>query len=130
MLNWLLIGIAGAAGALARHGVGQGVERLLPEQHFPWGTFVVNMVGCVFFGFCYTWIDFNEALSPDQQQRLRLVLLTGFAGAFTTYSTYAFQSAMLIDEGKWTPALFNIGGHTILGLFAIYLGTAIGKMLV
>lgn len=130
MVNWLLIGLAGAAGALMRYGIGQGVERAVPEQHFPWATFVVNMAGCVFFGFVYYWIDFNETMTPETQQRLRLVLLTGFAGAFTTYSTYAFQTTMLIDEGKWGYALANIGVQTIGGLIAIYLGAALGKILV
>ena len=130
MINWLLVGVAGAAGALARHGIGQGIAKMVPEQHFPWATFVVNMTGCVFFGLCYVWIDFNETMSAEQQLRLRLVLLTGFAGAFTTYSTYAFQTAMLIDEDKWGHAIANIGAQTVVGLLAIYVGTAIGKALI
>lgn len=127
MGNWLLIGVAGATGALARHAISQWTAKWVSDPHFPWATFTINMVGCVFFGLCYAWIDFSETLSPEQQHRYRLVLLTGFAGAFTTYSTYAFQSAMLIEEGKWGFALINIGAHTLFGLLAIFVGTFIGR---
>ncbi|MFP6582706.1 MAG: CrcB family protein [Candidatus Hydrogenedentota bacterium] len=130
MGNWLLIGMAGGVGALARYGIGELVAKNVPEQHFPWAIFVVNMLGCAFFGLCYVLIDFNETLSPENQQRYRLILLTGFAGAFTTYSTYAFQSAMLIEEGKWTIAFLNIGGHTLIGLLAIFAGTYVGRIFV
>jgi CrcB protein len=130
MGNWFLIGMAGAIGALSRHGIGQLLANKVSDQHFPWATFVVNMLGCALFGLCYAWIDFSEALSPEQQHRYRLILLTGFAGAFTTYSTYAFQSAMLIEEGKWAIAFLNIGGHTVLGLLAIFVGTYIGRSFV
>jgi fluoride exporter len=130
MGNWILIGIAGGIGALTRHGIGQGIAKIVPEPQFPWATFVVNMTGCLFFGLAYVLIDDAETLNPETQQRLRLVLLTGFAGAFTTYSTYAFQSAMLLEEGKWGIAFLNIIAQTGIGLLAIFIGTYVARNLI
>jgi len=64
---------------------------------------------------------------PDTLARVRMVLLTGFMGAFTTYSTYAFQSAMLLQEAKWGLAIGNIAGQTIIGILAIFAGLYLGK---
>lgn len=127
LINLLLIGIAGGLGAVSRFGLGLLVVRFLPEENFPWATFVVNMIGCLAFGLIFAGIELSTHWDPDTKARIRMVILTGFMGAFTTYSTYAFQSAMLLEEAKWLPALFNIAGHTSIGVFAIFTGLWIAK---
>ena len=126
-INLLLIGIAGGLGAVARFGMGLLVIRFLPEEHFPWATFVINMLGCLLFGLIFAGINASSQWDPDTKARIVMVLLTGFMGAFTTYSTYAFQSAMLLEEARWMPAILNMAGHTGVGVLAIFAGLWLAK---
>jgi CrcB protein len=117
------VALAGAIGSLARWGVSNASQNLL-GQRWPWGTLIVNLLGCFLFGLV---IEFsrdraNEAL-------LRLVLLTGLAGAFTTFSTFAFDTWQLHhDRGLWWAAL-NLSAHIVVGLAALMLGLAAGRTL-
>lgn len=126
-LNVLLIGVAGGLGAVARYGTGLLVIRIMPEEHFPWATFTVNMVGCLFFGIIFAATDSATQWDAETLARVRMVLLTGFMGAFTTYSTFAFQSAILMQDAKWGLAFGNIAGQTVIGLIAIFAGLYLGK---
>jgi len=125
-MNLLLIGIAGGLGAIARYSTGALVEHYWPKDQFPWGTFIVNMIGCLLFGLVYALTEASQ-WAPDTQERVRLFVLVGFMGAFTTYSTYAFQSAALLEESKWGLALWNIIGHTSIGLLVVFAGIWLGK---
>jgi CrcB protein len=127
LLNLLLIGIAGGLGAIARYSLGLLVIHYFPEEQFPWATFTVNMLGCLLFGLVFAATESITRWDPDTVARIRMVLLTGFMGAFTTYSTYAFQTATLLQEARWTPALINIAGQTVIGILAIFAGLAIAK---
>lgn len=129
LLNLLLIGIAGGLGAVARYSFGLLVIRFVPEEHFPWATFTINMVGCLLFGIIFAATEAATHWEPDTLARVRMVLLTGFMGAFTTYSTYAFQSAILLQDAKWGFALGNIAGQTIIGILTILAGLYLGKAL-
>ena len=129
LLNFLLIGFAGGLGAVARYSTGLLVIRYIPEEHFPWATFTINMIGCLLFGIIFSATEAATHWHPDTLARIRMVLLTGFMGAFTTYSTYAFQSAILLQDAKYGLALGNIAGQTIIGLLAIFLGLYLGKAL-
>src|SRR5215213_724666 len=87
----LLIAIAGAAGTLCRFGTYQLVDRLVPlKLSLVWhvGTLVVNVLGCFVFGLLVEWIAHHTA----PESNWRLILLTGFLGAYTTYSTFAFDT--------------------------------------
>lgn len=119
----LFLGLAGGLGALSRYGLAMAVQRLA-GMDFPLGTFVVNMLGCLAFGLVFGLFD-RALLPPD----LRPVVLTGFMGAFTTFSTYAFESYTLMRYGQYLSALLNIGGQTVLGLAAVFLGMALAKAL-
>lgn len=130
LINLLLIAIAGGLGAVARYGTGLLVDRILPEEHFPWAILIINMIGCLLFGVIFTAIESSSHWDPDTKARIRMVLLIGFMGAFTTYSTFAFQSAMLLEQSRWMPAVFNIAGHTVLGISAIFAGLYLGKTII
>ena len=127
VLNVLLIALAGGLGAVARYSTGLIVIRIIPEEHFPWATFTVNMIGCLLFGIIFSATDSATQWTPETLARIRMVLLTGFMGAFTTYSTFAFQSAILIQQDKWALAFGNIAGQTVIGILAIFAGLYLGK---
>ncbi len=124
MNKFIFIAIGGACGSLMRYWV-SGLGHKLFGTGFPFGTFAVNMLGCLFFGI--VWAALEPRLGAAAE--LRIFLLVGFMGAFTTYSTYMFESAQLLRDGQFLLAGANIGGQTILGLVLLLLGMAIGKML-
>lgn len=120
-----LIGLflAGGCGALARYGLTLAL-RPTSETSFPLGTFVVNVVGCLFFGFVWSLAAERQVINDET----RLLLLTGFAGAFTTFSTFAFDSTQLVRSSQPAWALFNIVGQNALGLAAILFGAWLAKL--
>jgi CrcB protein len=122
----LCVALAGAIGALARWGTGQAVASLVGRS-LPFGTLVVNALGCFVFGVVM------GCLKPEQLQQpgydlLRLTLLTGFCGAYTTYSTFAFDVYELHHtRGIWW-AVANIAAQLAAGLLAVVLGVGVGKL--
>lgn len=120
--NIVLLSLAGAAGTLSRYGMGELVSHLAGRR-FPWSTLVINALGSLLFGLVWTLVVKRELLSPQAG----LVILTGFMGAFTTFSTFAFESFHLIDEGQWSLALANLAVENGLGLMAVWLGCAIAR---
>lgn len=120
----LFLAIAGALGTLARYGAGVIIERHAVGL-FPWPTFVVNMVGCLAFGLFYAFAENHAGWQSD----VRIVVLTGFMGAFTTYSAFAFQTSAMLRESQWLLAAGNIAAHNILGVLCLLLGVFLGKSL-
>lgn len=123
MHKLVLMAMAGAAGTMARYGLAQAVQRLA-GQGFPAGTFAVNVLGSFLFGM--VWVLCEDRLPMGSE--VRMVLLTGFMGAFTTFSTFMFESSALLRHGQWTYALLNIGGQTLLGLLALAMGMAAARL--
>ncbi len=127
-VSWLathrlvLLALAGAAGTLARYWLGGLVQRLTGEG-FPWGTLVVNALGCLLFGFFWTLAEERMLISGQ----MRIVVLIGFMGAFTTFSTFAFETRQMLSETEWLRGLGNIALQNVLGIAAIGLGFMIGR---
>ena len=119
-----LIALAGAAGTLARYWLSGLVYDILGRE-FPWGTAAVNILGCFLFGL--VWEAGAERMLLRTEARA--VLLTGFMGAFTTFSTFIFESGGLIEDGRYLPALANVGFQTVVGFAALFGGLALGRML-
>ncbi|SDB47087.1 CrcB protein [Desulfonatronum thiosulfatophilum] len=118
----LLIGLCGALGALARYWLSLAVYTFL-GRNFPWGTSAVNILGCFLFGL--VWVLSEErGLIPLQ---LRFILLVGFMGSFTTFSTYIFESTVLLEQAQWFKLGLNLLGQNILGFTALYLGFLAGR---
>lgn len=120
----LYLSAGGAAGTLSRYWL-SGVAQRLAGGSFPVGTFVVNMLGCLFFG--ALWGVFENRLLPGSE--IRLLILTGFMGAFTTFSTYMFETAELVKFGQIAAALLNVFGQSAAGLAMVLAGIALGRLL-
>ena len=113
--------LAGGAGALARYGVSELANTLVGRQ-YPLGTFVVNVLGCFLFGLIRE-LAAVRLLIPDT---VRPIILVGFMGSFTTFSSLIFDSFAL-GQTRLALLLFNIGAQTILGFAALFLGMTVGK---
>jgi len=120
----LYLSAGGAAGTLSRYYL-SGLAQRLAGGSFPLGTFAVNMLGCLFFG--AVWGFFENRLLPGSE--VRLLVLTGFMGAFTTFSTYMFETAELVKYGQMVVALLNVVGQSVAGLVLVLAGIAIGRLL-
>ena len=116
-MNLLLIAIGGALGSVARYLLSMFVLRVTGAL-FPIGTFVVNLVGCLVFGAIVGAAEQRVPLASE----LRLLLLVGVLGGFTTFSSYAFESFALLRDGQWLAAGVNIAGQVLAGLVAVWAG--------
>jgi len=113
------VALGGALGALARYGISGWVYDRLGEN-FPWGTLVVNLVGCLALGLVIRWIQVS-AVAPE----VRPFLTIGVLGAFTTFSTFSYETVALLQEGQWLRAGLYMGGSVVLGLIAMVAGMAL-----
>lgn len=116
----LLAGFGGFIGSAGRYLIGGWVHGLMPFTSFPVGTLVVNVSGCFLIGLLGGLVDTRQMLGPD----LRVFLLIGVLGGFTTYSSFAFETLALTRDAEFSRALVNIGAQLILGLGAAWLGYA------
>ncbi|WP_035069482.1 fluoride efflux transporter CrcB [Nitratidesulfovibrio termitidis] len=123
MQKIVLLGLAGALGSLSRYGLAGLVQRAAPGS-FPLGTFVVNILGCLLFGFVWGFCEQRISLPPD----VRTIVLTGFMGAFTTFSTFTFESLGLLEAGQWGAFALYAGGQLLLGLALVWLGLGAGRL--
>lgn len=113
-----LVGIAlgGAMGALARYGLSGWIHARLGAA-FPWGTLGVNVLGSFLIGLCFSYLQ-HTSLPPEAREFVAIGLL----GAFTTFSTFTWETAALLQDGEWTRAALYVGGSLLLGLAAVLAG--------
>ena len=116
------IGVAGALGALSRYGVEGFVSERFPGS-FPAGTFVINVTGSFVLGLLFVLLTERVAASAT----LRTSLTVGFVGAYTTFSTFSFETLRLIEDGALRTAAVSVVATLILGLLAVWAGMTIGR---
>jgi CrcB protein len=121
-LNILAIALGGALGALGRYGTGS-LAAGIGAGFFPWGTFIVNMTGAFVIGFLSVF--FESFLVPPA---LRGMLMVGFLGSYTTFSTYMLESVRLLQDREYLIALANLLGGVVLGLFFVVAGLYAGRL--
>jgi len=118
----ILIALAGGLGTLSRYGLSGLVQRLTGAG-FPWGTLAVNLLGCFVFGLVWSAGQGRLGLSAEA----RTVVLVGFMGAFTTMSTFVFETGGFLKDGQWLLGLGNILAQNLVGLTALFLGFSAGR---
>jgi CrcB protein len=114
----LIVGCGGFVGSALRYMVSGWVHRLLPQLVFPVGTLAVNVVGCLLIGVAGGLVAGRQLLGPE----LRLFLLIGMLGGFTTFSTFAHETMAMTRDGEVIRAAANVGLQVVLGLVAAWLG--------
>ena len=119
------MGLGGFIGAILRYAIGGWAQRLAVDSPFPYGTLTVNIAGCLLIGLLAGLVEIRNVFSPDT----RLLLLTGVLGAFTTFSTFSYETAALFRDGQIGPGLFNVGAHLLLGLGAVWAGHMLAQLL-
>jgi fluoride exporter len=121
----LWIAIAGALGALSRYGVSSLVNRHFGER-LAWGTLTVNIAGSLLLGLLMQVGMSSEAIPKS----LRMALTVGFLGAFTTFSTFSYETYRYVENGAWGTAAVNVVANVIPGLIAAAAGLALGRVIV
>jgi len=123
-MKYLWVALGGALGAIARYTVGVWLYERLGTR-FPYGTFAVNVTGCFLIGLLLTMLDAHMDLSPAW----RLAIPTGFIGAYTTFSTFEYETLRAAQHGQMATAILYFGSSLVLGLVAVWLGMACGSRL-
>lgn len=121
-MNFFLIALGGAAGSVLRYLCQKWVSELY-RHSFPLGTFLVNIAGCFLIGLFYALSERSQVFSANY----RLLLITGFCGGFTTFSTFSFENMSLLRSGDYGYFLLYTLGSVLTGLLSVYGGTALGK---
>lgn len=115
-MTLLYIALGGAVGAVARFGLGGWVQDRTGFA-FPWGTLVVNVLGCLLVGFA---IRHLEAVRVEPE--VRALITVGLVGSFTTFSTFSYEAVALLETGAWTRAALYSLGSLVLGIAAVFCG--------
>ncbi len=118
MSKLFIVGIGGFIGAVLRYLMSGYVQNLTRSSTFPIGTIAVNITGCFLIGMVSQLVASQANLTGE----IRLLVMVGLLGAFTTYSTFSYETMNLLQDQKIFLALLNIGVHLILGLAAVLLG--------
>ena len=124
MLDILVISLGAVAGANARYFVSRFAARLLGPV-FPYGTLIINLLGSLLVGFFLIWTSERVLVDP----RWRLLVVVGFCGAFTTFSSYAFETMAYFEQGQWLLLAVNIVSNNLLCLGAALAGMALARIL-
>ena len=121
----LLVGAGGFIGSMLRYTVRELVNRTFPLSGFPYGTLVVNVLGCFFIGLVSGLAESRQIFSPN----FRLFVMLGFLGGFTTFSTFGYETYALMRDMESFRATANIFLHITLGLMAVLFGQMLVKLL-
>ncbi len=120
------VGLGGVLGANARFWLGVWIQARAGER-FPWGTLIINLTGSFLLGLVMALFSERYARAPHPQ--LRLLLGVGFLGAYTTFSTFSYETLALLETAAWSRAMGNVLGSVLGGLLAAWLGLRLGLWL-
>ncbi|MGA9072237.1 MAG: fluoride efflux transporter CrcB [Terracidiphilus sp.] len=122
MQKYLLIAVGGALGSIARYWVGSTIAGRMGTR-FPYGTFVINLTACIIIGFSLTYLGKRAGLSPAW----RFLIPIGFIGAYSTFSTYEWETLSTLRAGAFAMAGLYAVGSLILGLVATWIGAVLAE---
>lgn len=116
--NIILVGFGGGIGAVLRYLVSGWVHGRITGGVFPWGTFTVNVMGCLLIGLLGGWSENLPVFTPAT----RLFVFMGILGGFTTFSSFGYETFQMLFAGNPASALVNIGLSVFACLFAVWIG--------
>lgn len=122
MTRFLMVAAGGALGSVARYAVGLMIAGVW-KREFPLATFLINVSGSFVLGFFAAWGAERAAIDP----LWRLLVATGFLGAYTTFSTFEIETHALSESGAIGLALLNVVGSVAAGFIAVHLGIALAR---
>lgn len=120
--NFLIVGLGGAAGSMLRYAV-QKFFQVQSVNSFPTGTLLVNIAGCFIIGILWSMV--SRTLTWNEE--MKLLLMTGFCGGFTTFSAFTLESIGLLKENKAALFLIYLTASVVGGLIATFIGIRIAK---
>ena|SRR5256885_339504 len=123
MDKYLMVGIGGFLGAIARFWLGGYVGAKLGTR-FPYGTFIINCTGSFLVGFIVTILAEKTHWNPNW----RYLIPIGFIGAYTTFSTFEYETFRVIQDGEILTAFLNVFLSVIIGFIAVWLGVIAGRL--
>jgi fluoride exporter len=121
--DFFVISLGAIVGANARYLLSRYAVKLLGPV-FPYGTLIINVTGSLVVGFFIIWTSERALVDP----RWRLLVVVGFCGAFTTFSSYAFESMAYFEQGQWSLMAANILSNNVLCLVAVMAGMALARV--
>lgn len=121
-MEFVWVGLGGLVGANARYGMTKLMVARFGDS-LPWGTFAINLLGSFLIGILLTTL--TERVVADSA--IRLVLVVGFLGAFTTFSSYSFEAIALAEAGRWTQTIAYVVGSNGLGLLLCVAGMYLAR---
>jgi CrcB protein len=119
----VLIAVFGALGTVARYGVATLVQRNV-QSGFPYGVMTVNLLGSLVFGVAWALSEEKGWISDNA----RVIVLVGFMGAFTTFSTFAFDNVQMARASQWAWLALNLVGSNVAGIALVFAGFRLGKL--
>lgn len=120
-IDWLkvvAVGSGGFIGAVSRYLLSLFTQSQFPGSSFPYGTVVVNLLGCLLIGLMAGLFELKSWAHPE----IRLFIFVGILGGFTTFSTFSHESFLLFENGKLLLSLLNLGIQVIFGLAFVWMG--------
>jgi CrcB protein len=124
MIRYVMIAAGGALGALARYQLASVVQARV-RAGFPLGTLIVNVSGCLIMGFTMTLLTERMVTNPHW----RFLVPIGFIGAYTTFSTFEYETARAVAEGAWAVAFGNVAASVVAGYVALWAGVIAARQL-
>ena len=125
MTNILLVGVGGFAGTVGRYLISGWAQRLSGNASFPYGTLTVNLIGCLLIGLAAGMSESRQLFSPET----RLFLFIGVFGGFTTYSSFGYETFVLVRDSELLLAGANAALHLLVGFGAVWAGTILSRLL-
>jgi len=125
LTNIFLVGFGGFIGSVLRYLASGYVQQSTKSIDFPYGTLVVNVVGCFIIGFLAQLAEDRGVFTSES----RIFVFTGFLGGFTTFSSFGNETLNLARDSQMMNAFANVGANVILGLFAVWLGRTVSYLI-
>lgn len=124
MTRFLLVGLGGALGSVARYGLGLAAARLAPGAAWPWGTFAANLIGGLLMGLLVGWLALRAGAN---QEAIRVFAAVGVLGGFTTFSAFSLETVLMIERRQYAMAAAYVGLSVLLACGALFVGLTVAR---